>query len=394
MLYIDCGHTAAGVHYTGIQRYVRHTLRHAHALLGAESVSAIAAGPAGWTCLPRLPAHPLEGLPALDLRADAPRFDQDSHVLLADRFWHTGAWGALDSLLASPARISVVVYDLLSMQQPAWFDSGVGERFSRYLRKVLPRADHIVCLSSAVRCELAAWMHAHGMDGADISVVAPGHRIWHGEPKAPRGLPAEWADGRTPFVLQVGTLEPRKNHALTLAAVQRQWDRGANVGCLFIGQRGWLMQPFGEALARLPQWQRQIRWLTECPDSELEWCYRHAAAVVYPSAGEGYGLPLAEAASAGAAVIASDTPVHREISQSLCAGSKVVLCPAEPVALDRALQATLAQRRVTSDRGHGRDWRTATAELMASLGLRGRRHSDDVLHAVLDDANHVGLVLG
>lgn len=394
MLYIDCGHTAAGAHYTGIQRYVRHTLRHAHALLGAASVGALAAGPAGWRCLPRLPAHPLEGLPPLELCADIPTFDRDSHVFLADRFWHTGAWDALDSLLASPARISVVVYDLLSLQQPGWFDPGVGERFSRYLRKVLPRAEHIVCLSSAVGCDLVAWMESQGIAEAPISVIAPGHRIWHGEPKAPPGLPAEWIDGRTPFVLQVGTLEPRKNHTLTLAAVQRQWDRGADVGCLFIGQRGWLMESFGEALARLPQWQRQIRWLTECPDSQLEWCYRHAAAVVYPSAGEGYGLPLAEAACAGAAVVASDTPVHREISHLLSASSKVTLCPAEPVALDHALKATLAQPRPKSGSGHGRDWRAATAELLASLGLRGPGRSDDVLHPVFDRADHVGLVLG
>jgi glycosyltransferase involved in cell wall biosynthesis len=396
MLYIDCGHTAAGAHYTGIQRYVRRTLRHAHALLGAASVRALAAGPAGWTCLAQLPEHPLEGLPALDLRSGPARFDRNSHVFLADRFWHTGAWDALDSLLESPARISIVVYDLLSLQQPGWFDPGVGERFSRYLHKVLPRADHIVCLSQAVTADLSLWMHAQGIAGAAISVIAPGHRVWHGQPEAPPGLPAEWVSGRTPFVLQVGTVEPRKNHALTLAAVQRQWDRGADVGCLFIGQRGWLMESFGETLTRLtqlPQWQRRMVWLTECPDAQLEWCYRHAAAVVYPSAGEGYGLPLAEAASAGAAVVASDTPVHREISHRLPPGSKVTLCGGEPAALDRALGAALRERRTTGS-SHGRDWHTATAELLASLGLRGPSRSDEVLHPVLDRTDHVGLVLG
>jgi len=402
MLYIDCGHTAAGPHYTGIQRYVRHTLRHAHALLGADAVRALAAGPGGWTCLPRLPGHPLEGLPPLELRGGTPRFDGNTHVLLADRFWHTGAWDALDSLLASPARISVVVYDLLSMQQPEWFDQGVGARFGRYLRRVLPRADRIVCLSSAVAAELAAWMAAQRIAGAGagagagaaISVVPPGHRVWHGEPEAPPGLPAAWVDGRTPFVLQVGTVEPRKNHALTLAAVQRLWDRGADIGCLFIGQRGWLMQSFGEALARLPQWQRQLRWLTECPDAQLEWCYRHAAAVVYPSAGEGYGLPLAEAACAGAAVVASDTPVHREVRHRLPPGATVTLCAAEAAAVGRALQAALAEHRPARGRGPGRDWRAATDELLASLGLRGRSRSDQVEHAVLDRPDHVGLVLG
>ena len=103
MLYIDCGHTLAGTHYTGIQRYVRRTLRHANEWLPGR-VQALAATPQGWSCLPSLPAHPLEGLPPVTLHATGPHFDAQSHVLLADRFWHTGCWEALEDLVASPAR--------------------------------------------------------------------------------------------------------------------------------------------------------------------------------------------------------------------------------------------------------------------------------------------------
>ncbi len=382
MLYIDCGHTAACGHYTGIQRYVRRTLRHAQALLGHEHVSGLHAQADGWSCLAQLPTHPLEGLPPVPLAQGKPDFGRDSHVLLADRFWHTGAWSALDALLASDAQITLVVYDLLSLDMPHWFPPGVGERFERYLRCVLPRAQRIVCLCASVQARLAAWMHAQGLSGDAAMVVAPGHQVWTGEPIAPC-LPATWRDGRTPFVLQVGTLEPRKNHRLTLNAMQRQWRMGRNLGCLFIGQHGWMMQDLIDSMARMPQWNHQLFWLPECTDAQLQWCYGHARAVLYPSSNEGYGLPLAEAAGAGAQVIASDTEVHRQVAASLGALSSVRLCELSQTAFDAALDQSLAHERLhggTTD--SSRPWQLATAELLSAMGLGPAVRVDRACHFV------------
>lgn len=374
MLYVDCTRTASGGQHTGIERYVRRTLRHAHALLAPGQVAAMTAGAHGWSTLPSLAAHPLEALPAIALDDTAPRFDASAHVLLADRFWHTGAWEALDLLLASPARITLVVYDLLSIRQPGWFPAGVGERFRRYLRAVLPRAGRIVCLSGAARADLLAWMRAERLGSADVRVVAPGHEVWDGPPVVPARLPAAWQRGETRFVLQVGTLEPRKNHELTLAVLRDCWARGENTGCLFVGQRGWLMESFVAAMKQLPQWQRQLLWLAECSDAELQWCYRHAAAVFYPSASEGYGLPLAEAAMAGALVIASDTPVHREVARSLGPGARVRLCELQAPALAHALRECLGDQPAETPSQRGRGWLAATADLLECIGLGIGRH--------------------
>lgn len=375
-LLVDCTCMLAGPHYTGIQRYLRRTLRHAQPLWGTGRTGALTAARGQWSELALLAAHPLEGLAALPLAPPAgsppgtpAALGPHTHVLLADRFWHTGQWDALDSLLQSPARISIVVYDLLSQRQPQWFAPGVGERFARYLRLVLPRADSVVCLSGAVRSDLAAWARQASLRLPRVSVVPPGHQVWAGTPHAPARLPPAWRAGAVPFVLQVGTLEPRKNHALTLAVMRQAWAAGSAMGCLFIGQRGWLMDEFAQAMQRLPQWQSQLVWLTECTDAELDWCYRHASAVLYPSAGEGYGLPLAEAAAAGARVIASDTPVHREVLSQLGAqAAAVTLCPP----LQHALHVALATNAAPSGKPHGgsvRTWRDATRELLQAIGL-------------------------
>lgn len=363
MLYIDCGHTASGTHYTGIQRYVRRTLRHAVALLGEATVRGISAEGDRWTCLAELPVHPLEGLPALALTGGECTFDANTSVLLADRFWHTGAWTALDRLLESEARVTPVVYDLLSIRQPQWFPPGVGERFSRHLRKVLPCAAQVICLSNVVREDLGEWARAEGIRLPIIHIVAPGHQVWEGEPVAPPSLPPSWIDGTRRFVLQVGTLEPRKNHALTLEAMRAHWAGGGDTGCLFVGQRGWLTDGFARELERAPEWGERLLWLAECTDAQLDWAYRHAGAVLYPSAEEGYGLPPAEAAAVGARLIISKAVGK---SMGLDVDRTVAILDAlHPRAIQDELELALGelQPRPVAVRG----WDEATAELLGSL---------------------------
>lgn len=385
-LLVECTQTRQGPHYSGIQRYVRRTLAHAQQQLGAAQALALVAQGGGWRAFDGLPSHALEGTvratPAAHGRT--PVFDDHTHVLLADRFWHTQDWPALDQLLASPARITLVVYDLLSLRQPQWFPAGVGERFARYLRTVLPRAQRVVCLSHRVRLDLQAWAGEQGLPSPTPLVVAPGHVAWGGEAIAPAALPPDWRDGRQPFVLQVGTLEPRKNHALTLAAVQRLWAQGEDIGCLFLGQPGWLTADWAAGLRQLPQWSGLLQWLPECSDPQLQWCYEHARAVLYPSAAEGYGLPLAEAAAAGARVVATDTAVHREVAAGLGGSARIVWCEVQEASLAAALRQVLQQPAGLPPVAQApRDWQQATLELVHAMGLdpRLRRHDSRLRHS-------------
>ena len=400
-LLVDISHTLGTPHYTGIQRYVRHTLRQAMALdqqarLGGvapavPSVGAIAADDQGrWRSVRVLPAHPLEGLPPLRLPAlDEPGVgdvlaQHGTHVLLADRFWHTHAWRALDTLLASPATITLVVYDLISLRHPEWFAAGVGERFARYLHRVLPHVRQVVCLSGQVRQDLRGWMAAEGLAPVPILVVAPGHQVWspgwRNHPEAvhvnpPEGLPPSWLEGRERFVLQVGTLEPRKNHLLSWQAMQHLWSDGRTEGLLVIGQPGWLTGDFCRTLREAAAATREtagqgraprVVWLAECTDAELDWCYRHAAAVLYPSSSEGYGLPLAEAAALGTPVVASDTAVHREVAAQ--AGGAICWTALHPAAMAATVQYVLDAARPAPPPHAPRSWALATRELVAAMG--------------------------
>lgn len=117
--------------------------------------------------------------------------------------------------------------------------------------------------------------------------------------------PAELAALPEPgFVLAVGTLEPRKNLPRLVAAycsLEEQLQRRHRL--VVVGALGW---ETGETLRALHSLGERCTMLGYVSDAELSELYRRCAVFCYPSLGEGFGLPVLEAMSAGAAVITSD----------------------------------------------------------------------------------------
>ena len=109
------------------------------------------------------------------------------------------------------------------------------------------------------------------------------------------------------FVI-LGTIEPRKNHALLLDV----WDRmGAEAPTLhIIGRRGWMNETVFARLDRFPQSVVEHGALRDERTSDL---IAGARALLFPSFAEGYGLPLGEALAMGCPVIASDLAALREV---------------------------------------------------------------------------------
>jgi glycosyltransferase involved in cell wall biosynthesis len=125
-----------------------------------------------------------------------------------------------------------------------------------------------------------------------------------------------------PYVLFVGTLEPRKNVLLLLEAfsILRQQF---NARLLVVGARGWLDEPIFAAHARLGL-HDSARFLGPLDENDLAALYSHAAAFVLPSLYEGFGLPVLEAMACGAPVICSNAGPLPEV-----AGDAAVLLPPE-----------------------------------------------------------------
>lgn len=120
--------------------------------------------------------------------------------------------------------------------------------------------------------------------------------------------------GDVPVLLMVGTLEPRKGHAQVISAMEHLWQQGSPARLVIVGKLGWKMDAMAKRLnEHLEQGERLI-WVEGASDDMLSELYRTSTALVAASEGEGFGLPLIEAAQRGIKIIARDIPVFREVA--------------------------------------------------------------------------------
>jgi len=106
------------------------------------------------------------------------------------------------------------------------------------------------------------------------------------------------------YILTVGVLEPRKNHAQLVEALRALHAQGEKVGLVIVGRPGWNWTdprtlPEGSELAN---W---IRVYQDVPEADLAEFYCRAAVLAYPSHYEGFGLPVIEAMASATPVVAS-----------------------------------------------------------------------------------------
>jgi hypothetical protein len=112
----------------------------------------------------------------------------------------------------------------------------------------------------------------------------------------------------------VGTVEPRKGHAQTLAALERLWTDDEDFHLVIVGKQGWQVDALATRLREHPERGRRLFWFENASDEWLEALYARASVLVAASYGEGFGLPLIEAARRGTPLLVRDLPVFREVA--------------------------------------------------------------------------------
>jgi glycosyltransferase involved in cell wall biosynthesis len=180
----------------------------------------------------------------------------------------------------------------------------------------------LVCISQAVADDVSLWLQQHphvvSERGAPrITAVHLGGDLTHSMPT--HGMPAEAEEllrqlRQRPSFLMVGTIEPRKDHAAVLAAFEQLWAQGQDLALVISGRAGWMVEELLERLRSHPERERRLFWLEHPSDEFLERLYAGCACLIAASRGEGFGLPLVEAAQHRLPIIARDLPVFREVA--------------------------------------------------------------------------------
>ncbi|MEG6508896.1 glycosyltransferase [Methyloligella sp. 2.7D] len=149
--------------------------------------------------------------------------------------------------------------------------------------------------------------------------------------------PVAALDG-SPFVLAVGTVEPRKNYDGVLDMLAAAGD--APYTLVVAGRPGW-----GDVVERLRQTagpEKRLLWLDDASDGQLAWLYRNCAAFVSLSHAEGFNMPLVEAGIEGCPIVCSDLPIHRSVAAPWAKFVSGTATPSEVAAL---LQEAATQPR-------------------------------------------------
>jgi len=216
-------------------------------------------------------------------------------------------------------KVKFIIYDLLPLVLPKFFIEYVCLEMAEWIKVVL-KSDGCICISQSVADSVKQWAHNNDIAlrstfqvdsfhlGADIENSSPTVGMSDDLPTIIAGIT------RCPSFLMVGTLEPRKGHTFTLDAFEMLWERGMDINLVIVGKRGWMMDQLCERLDNHQEKGRHLYWLEGISDEYLSKLYQSATCLIAASEGEGFGLPLIEAAQKNLPIVARDIAVFREVA--------------------------------------------------------------------------------
>lgn len=302
--------------------------------------------------------------------------------------------GVFQQYRSNGVSLHAVVYDLLPVLMPHVFPPGAQESHASWLSAV-STFDGAVCISKAVADDLERWQQECGIHlqrgrpyhigwwhlGADVVNSVPS-----------QGLPEDSAKvlaclRSRPSFLMVGTIEPRKAYLQTLEAFGALWDQGLDINLVIVGREGWKGVPPEarrdipatiQQLSMHPQRGQRLFWIDGASDDYLQSIYSASTCLLAASYGEGFGLPLIEAALHGLPILARDLPVFREVAGSHASYFQASAAPELAAAIQTWLSACERGEHAQSTGLPWLTWSESAAQLAAvCLGQPGNAGSPE-----------------
>ena len=265
----------------------------------------------------------------------------------------------------------VTVHDLTFFTNPEWHERSKVSFFRRALRYSASHASVVVSVSDFTARLIDDFLpdHApvvvapHGVDLRHFSLEGFEDEALFRAHALPVGVP---------YVLFVGTAEPRKGLDVLLRAFDEIARGDSSLELWIAGQAGWGARVVDDQLLE-PVARSRIRRLGFVPDEVLPALLRRSRLVAYPSRGEGFGLPVLEALACGAMVVTSRATVMADVAD----GAATLATPGDETELRDALASTLAlndeARALRSRVGRARaslfTWDASLAQHLAAYHL-------------------------
>ncbi|MBV8141322.1 MAG: glycosyltransferase family 4 protein [Verrucomicrobia bacterium] len=233
--------------------------------------------------------------------------------------WSPGNTGPI-----TVSRQVLTVHDAASLDHPEWFERKFALWYNALLPRLVRKVRAIITVSDFSRERI---VRLTGVDAERVHVISNGvdSRFHPTDPQSIKQVRTRY-ELDSPYILFVGSLEPRKNLKLLLEAWQLGSFEGATLA--IVGTSGHLFQTL-----QFDGIQDGVRLLGRVEDETLPALYSGAAGFVYPSVYEGFGLPPLEAMACGSPIAVSDIPAHREV----CGNTAMYFDPFSPEDLSEKL---------------------------------------------------------
>ncbi len=263
-------------------------------------------------------------------------------------------------------RTLLTVHDLSFIRDP----DSAAPVLRQYLNRVVPRsvarADHVLADSFATRADL---VEMYRTPPEKIFVLYSGvNAVFRpiADSATLAAVRAKYHLGESPFILAVGTLQPRKNYVRLIQAFAQLPITNYQLRLVIAGGQGWLYDSIFAEVERL-KLQTRVVFPGFVADADLPALYSAARALAYPSLYEGFGLPMLEAMACGTPVVTSTASCLPEVAgdAALCVPPTDVEALAhalDKVVSDESLRAELVTKGLA--RAKEFTWAKAARELV------------------------------
>jgi Glycosyltransferase len=339
-VYIDITNLSKTRHITGIQRVVKETVERLSEEPDIEVILITYHYKSGTYA--HLTENGLgEDIALSDMECGSVFFDMDN----VWNMWLRRS-SVIPYLKQRGVKIALYLYDIIPLTHPEYVHENTLINYLDYIGTYLLYADIILTSAESTLKKINELTDRYNMEringcvcplGADLQyAAAEDEEISSAVREAAKA-------GR--YILMVGTIEPRKNHETVLRAFEAGlFEKGLRL--IWVGNWGWNMEDLKKRVAGHSEYGNKFFIFSGLGDKELQYLYKNAYFLAFPSYTEGFGLPIVEAMKNGTPVLASDVDVMREVGGSWCD----YFPPDNPMELFKLVNKYMGEERLYQDK--------------------------------------------
>ena len=224
----------------------------------------------------------------------------------------------LPILKANGVKIAVQIYDIIPVTHPQYCHQNTIYWFMNYLGAHLQYADLVILSTQSTLDAINQLTDSLSVKRINGMVVPLGSDF---KEVNKEGFSVDKEikkiSEKRRYLLMVGTIEPRKNHKVVLDAFDLSLHEH-DINIIIAGRIGWNVEDLEKRIKSHKHYGNRIFHITDANDTTIDYLYKNAFQVIFPTYNEGFGLPIIEAIERGTPVIASNIGVLKEVGKEYC----------------------------------------------------------------------------